>query len=454
MKKTIIFLIAILAFNSTTLSAQNVEIKPWNYDINIDFNDSTLFIRLNIEAYKRENWKSNYFLFNRYIKIDEAYLNNSPLKFTRSNDTLYFISSASNEINLSFQYEIPCSYNESLKITKSYSDSVFAYPVQFDSVQVFCERYGKYFPVIYDNFSNYKVNIAVPETYQVYSEYQADKNNSIKDKETYSFESYDEDLRFLITKTDIFHTKIKIQREGMNFEFWFLPYKRRLLSFDNKVPKYITEVSQMDSLYNVISNRSINAFKWFNINLWEQKIENFEFIETGIFGVALNMRRFILFDRSLMNMEVIDKYLFSHEIGHLWVGYNIEYQSKGFFFLSESINEYNNLLYFKSWAGEAEYENAIKNKINMHYRDEPFFTVSFDQVLNHKSGDLKYEIIYSKGVVFVHEFCKMIGEERYLKIIRDTYYKPSHYITLTDFENSIKVNGCWDEYLKLYQMKL
>ena len=155
-----------------------------------------------------------------------------------------------------------------------------------------------------------------------------------------------------------------------------------------------------------------------------------------------------------MNMEVIDNYAFSHEIGHLWIGFNIQYLSKGFYFLSESINEYTNLLFYESWAGEVAFENAIKNKINMQYSDKPFFTVSFEQVLNQRNGNLKYELIYNKGVVFAHEFRKMIGKEKFLKIIRETYYKPDDYITLIGFENSIKKNGCWDEYLKLYEMKL
>jgi hypothetical protein len=87
----------------------------------------------------------------------------------------------------------------------------------------------------------------------------------------------------------------------------------------------------------------------------------------------------------------------------------------------------------------------------MQYSDKEFFTTTFEQVLNQRNGDLKYELIYNKGVVFAHELRKMIGKEKFLKIIRDTYNKPDKYITLTDFENSIKQNECWQEYLKLFE---
>ena len=452
MKRIIILLNLIVALNTIVL-AQKAETKPWNYNISIDFKDSTLYFDVNLKAFRIKNRIQNYFLFNRYITIDEAYLNNDTLNFSRSNDTLYFKTN-DDELNINLRYKIPCSVYESLKIIKAYSDSVFAYPVQFDKNQIFFERHNKFFPVIYDNFSNFEVNISVPGSYKVLGEYSETNTQKSKNKIIYSYKFFDEDLRFLITKSDIFQYEKLIEYNNTYFKFSFLPKKKRLLSLTNNTPKYATETSQMDSIYNVISNRSVEAFKWYNNNLWEQKFDTLEFVESGIFGVALNMRRFILFDRSLMNMEAIDKYWFSHEIGHFWVGYNIKYLSKGFYFLAESIDEFNNLLFFESWAGKTEFENAIKNKINMEYSDKPFFTVTFDQVLNQRNSVLKTEIIYNKGVVFVYEFFKMIGKEKYLKIIRDTYFNPKHPITLTDFEENIKKNGCWDEYLKLFELNI
>lgn len=446
--------IIVLLLTSIILLAQKSETKPWDYNLNIELKDTVLYVNIDLKAYTTTHWGKNYLLFNRYIKIDKALLNDKPLSYTRSNDTLYFESSNIDEINLSMQYEIPCSFYESSKIIKSYCDSVFAYPVQFDTNQIFCERYSKYYPVIYDNFSNYNVKITVPKAYQTYTEYHVDEYELRGNKNVYTYNSFDEDLRFFITKSDIFQSTKVIQTNDSYCEFSFVHKDKRLLSVKNKIPKYTTVLNQMDSLYNVIANRSAQAIQWYNKNLWQQNIDTLSFVETGIFGLALNMRSVILFDRSLMNMEVIDNYAFSHEIGHFWIGYNIKYLSKGFYFLSESINEYANLLFYESWAGESAFENAINNKINMHFSDIQFFSASFEQVLNQSNGILKDELIYNKGVAFAHEFRKMIGKEIFLQIIRDTYYKPDGYLTLADFEYSIKKNGCWDEYLRLYEMKL
>ena len=446
--------IIIFVLTSIILKAQKLETKPWEYNLNVELNDTVLYVNVNLKACKTANWNKDYFLFNRYIKIDKASLNNKPLTYTRSNDTLYFKSPKSEEINISLNYKIPCSLSESSKIIKAHGNNRFAYPAQLDTNQIFCERYSKYYPVIYDNFSNYKAKITVPNSYKVYSEYLETKIKIAENKHIYTYNFFDEDLRFFITKSDIFQSKKAKKNDDTYFEFNFLPKDKRLLSVNNNTPKYTTDINQMDSLYSVIVNRSAMAMHWYNKNLWKQDIDTLPFVETGILGLAVNMRSFILFDRSLMNMEVLDNYACSHEIGHFWIGYNIQYLSKGFYFLSESLNEYTNLLFYESWAGKTEFENAIKNKTNMQYSDKEFFTTTFEQVLNQRNGDLKYELIYNKGVVFAHELRKMIGKEKFLKIIRDTYNKPDKYITLTDFENSIKQNECWQEYLKLFEMNL
>ncbi|PKP24834.1 MAG: hypothetical protein CVU06_04605 [Bacteroidetes bacterium HGW-Bacteroidetes-22] len=197
------------------------------------------------------------------------------------------------------------------------------------------------------------------------------------------------------------------------------------------------------------------AVDWYNANLWQQRIETLRFVETSILGLGACLESFILLDRSLMNIEVIDRYAVSHEISHIWLGIHTEYLAKGKFFLGETIPGYVNLLYYESWAGDDAFENAIQDKINLKLSEVPFYTVAFEQVLNQRKGSFQADdIIYHKGVAFVHEFRKLIGKEKLLKIIRETYSVPNHFVNLRDFEMNIKANGCWNEYLKLFEIKL
>jgi aminopeptidase N len=172
-------------------------------------------------------------------------------------------------------------------------------------------------------------------------------------------------------------------------------------------------------------------------------------------GLGVGLGNFILMDRILVNREAVDKYSLSHEIVHLWLGIHTEYLSKGKFFLGESIPEYVNLLFYESWAGENLFENAIREKTELTYSSGNFFTVSYEQVLNQRKGSAKSDgIIYDKGPQFVHEFRKMVGKEKLLKIIRETYSPPNHFVTIQDLENNIKKNGCWAQYLKLFELNL
>lgn len=454
-KLLILFCSTILTLYCISLQAQKPDIKPWKYNINIELKDSILWVNLSIKVIKAEQGQKGFLLFNRYIQIKEALLDDTPLKYTRSNDTLYFESFQKNEMTLLMQYEIPCSMFEYSKTVASYGDSIYAYSVLFDTSQIFCERFNKWYPVLYDNFSDYYVTISVPKTHKVFGYYPKVDCIDSAGKDIYSFYCFDEDFPFLIAQTNIFQRHKVIQHNTINYEFYFLSRTRRLVAIADKRPVYVSDLKQIDSLLNVSINRSIAAIEWYNANLWQQKIETLNFVETGILGLGACLGSFILMDRSLMNMEVIDNYAVSHEIAHIWLGIHTEYLAKGKFFMGESIPEYVNLLYYESWAGNDAFEKAIQDKINLKLSEVPFYTVTFEQVLNQRKGSSQADdVIYHKGVAFVHEFRKMIGKEKLLKIIRETYSVPNHFVTLKDFENNIKANGCWNEYLKMFDMKL
>lgn len=456
MKKiTLLFCCIILTFSCISLQAQKPCLKNCKYNINIDLIDSVLCINLSLKATKAETGQKDFLLFNRYIQIKEAKLDNSPLEYTRSNDSLFFEASQKNDMTLSMQYEIPCSKTGYSKTVASYGDSIHDYPTLFDSSQIFCERFNKWYPVLYDNFSDYNVTISVPKKHKVFGYYPQTDYADIAEKDVYSFYCVDEDFPFLITQSNIFQQLKVIKHKTTNYDFYFLPRSKRLFAVVDEKPVFVSDSKQIDSLLNVTINRSIAAVEWYNANLWQQKIETLSFVETGILGLGVCLGSFIVMDRRLMNLEVFNNYAVSHEIAHLWLGIHTEYLAKGKFFLGESIPEYVNFLFYESWAGDGAMEKAFQAKRNLKLSEVPFYTVTFEQVLNQRKGSLQADdVIYYKGVAFVHEFRKMIGKEKLLKIIRETYSLPNHFVALTDFEKSIKANGCWEEYMELFDLKL
>lgn len=454
-KKLILISTTILIFWVMCLNAQNSILVPLCYNINVELEDSTLLVDLNVRISKVTASDKVSFLFNRYIQIEEALIDDSPLIISRSNDTLYFETSQKKEMTLFMKYRIPCSLTESTKVMASYSDSIYSYPILFEKSQIFCERFNKWYPVLYDNFSNYKVNIVVPKTHRVFACCTESNCSEIDDKRAYLYSCNDEDFPFFITPINIFSQHKVIDYNNTRFDFYFLPRSKRLVSVKDSKPVYISDIAQMDSLLNISVNRAIRATDWYNTNLWNKEIKSLSLVETEIFGLAACFGSFVLMDRMLMNMEALENYALSHELSHIWLGIHTEYYAIGKFFMGESIPEYVNLMFYRSWAGSDAFEQAIQDKRNLTLFDVPYYTVTFEQVLNQRRGNRQAdEIIYHKGVAFVHEFQKMIGKDKLLKIISDTYSVPNHFVTFKDFEKFVKANGCWNEYLKLYEIVL
>ena len=89
-KLSILFCSTILTLYCIGLQAQDVDIKPWKYNINIELKDSALWVNLSLKITKAQKGQNDFLLFNRYIQIKKAILDDRPFEYTRSNDTLSF----------------------------------------------------------------------------------------------------------------------------------------------------------------------------------------------------------------------------------------------------------------------------------------------------------------------------------------------------------------------------
>lgn len=407
----------------------------WQYSMGIQLQDSSLKIDLTLRMKKTGGCPTSFLLFSRDNVISNIILDGSVPDYKRSNDTLFFKEAVKPDATLTIQY-----IANNLNTEKSR--------------QLFCERQMAWYPVLYNTFATYDVRIAVPESHQVFAYYPEISRSSKNGETVYSFSCFDEDFPFLITPADMHREKV-FSHDSTDLFLHYFGNARRLLAIKDGKPVYSANPAQTDSLIGVVMQRSAAALDWYNKNLWKQKIRKLHFVETDIFGLGAGLGYFIAFDRRLLNMEVIDRNAFSHELSHLWLGIHTDHFAKGKFFLGESVPEYVNLLFFKSWAGEEAFEKSIQDMIALSFYDVPFYEVTFDQVLNQRKGlPGDDELIYNKGVAFVHALQQMIGEEKLLKVVRETYSVPDHFVTLQDFENALKANDCFEEYEKLFGIKL
>lgn len=449
------FTLAVLLVFATNLPvlAQKPEAGTWSYTLHLQLTDTLLQVDVAINLPANHN-SSTWMLFNRHIGLHDVTLNGAPAGFHRAGDTLVVDTPADEATTLQMNYTFHRSEAGSWSDGAANAGNPAVAPAESNNTQIFLERFHKWYPVVYNNFAEYLISVVVPSTHVVYGWHRETGRDKAGDNTVYRYHCTDEDVPLFITRGDIFEAARQVDHNGTHFEFRFLPRDKRLLAVSDNKPVYATNPAQIDSLLQSTTTNALLAFDWFQANLWFQETDTVRVVESSIFGLAVGMKNCIVIDRSLMSMEALDGYALSHELGHLWIGIHTLYQAKGKFFLGESVNEYVNLLSYKSRAGSAAFEQAIRNKAELRYSEKPFFKARFDQVLNQGRGEGQFELIYNKGVVFMHEFCNRIGQQKLLSIIKGTYSRPNHFVTLSDLENQIRQHGCWDQYLELFGLEL
>jgi len=435
----------------TTLSYSQNTISINEYTIAVILQDTALSIdaSLSIENCKQQS----YMLFNSDISDYVLRTNDNNFNYIHKNDTL-FINSSIDSVRLNIAYNIPWDRDTCLivedelqRIRKS------------DEFQVFFERYYRWYPLLYDNFSNYKLSVTTNSSFGVFAYTSADSIISSGNRKTYFYNFYDEDIPFLISKLDVFNYKT-IKYKGTNFNFYFLENTKRLLEVKNNKPIFTVDSIKVDSINNHIYNRCIRITQWYQNNLKQKEIKNIDFIESTsphMGGFGLN--NLIYLNTQMINYDLYYKYQISHEIGHIWLGLNTKYKEVGRNFMSESINEYVNLLLYEDFFGKQEFDKLLKKEF---ISSSSHFSCSLKEVLNiRKNFNLNNQeqvnidvLIYKKGPLFLNEFRNKIGKEIFLKIINDTYTQEKKLITLSDFESNIKKHNCWKAYLELFELKL
>jgi hypothetical protein len=431
-----------------------------DYHLDIILQDSAIMVSGNMTLSSSVKSKNIFLLFNSCVEIQEFYMNNQSVNYSMHNDTIWFSKPTTEKAQISIRYTIPCSllYDTTSKGDAPYIKECSRVPLLYNHSQIIFERWYRWYPVLYDNFAQYHVSITTPSYFKAFSFVPVD---SIKFSDSFNihyFTLFDEDFPILVASMDICRKKT-ITEKGIRFNFYFIPDNPRFLKWEKifiTEPIFATDTRQTDSLLHIISRRCINAFFWYNDNLWKKDIKEINIIESTT-SAGFGLGNFILIDENLINLDLLWHHKVSHEIAHIWLGLHIEYECKGKYFLGESVTEYINLMFYESWAGKQALEEAILDSRDFReFKNPPKFTVTFDEVLQSKkhTTDIALHTIYAKGPVFLHEFRKLVGKEKLLQIIIDTYNEDNKLITLKDFENNIKKHKCWKAYKQLFKMVL
>jgi hypothetical protein len=440
-----------------TLNAKN-PVKVHDYRMEIAINNPVIDIVADITM--SASSKKSFLLFNECVQIKRILLNNQEFKYTFINDTMFFELHRSNA-TLHVEYSIP----ECITFQSIQEDSIVHgqhcnrfLPASQNHFQVLFERYYRWYPLLYNNWANYQVKVVVDDTCQAFGYIPEDSISVTTGKSYYYYNLYDEDFPFFVTSS-IPYRKTIIQADSVTtFNFYFLLSPKRFLKrVEESYPFAFTEdPHQKDSLLDVVMQRCVKAFQWYSQVLWKQDIVHINIIETSMGDVGFGLNSMIVVNPDMINWDILHQSSLPHEIGHLWVGQHTEYESKGKYFLGESVNEYIDCLFYEFLTNEEALDRKILDyKYFSDYKNPPQISVSFDEILQSRKhvSDITNDILYSKGPVFLHEFRRMIGKEKFLQIVKDTYSKAYKFVNLKDFERSIKRNKCYKAYKMLFQIE-
>lgn len=451
MKKILIVFYSLLLFNlfiNALFANKPVRINQYKMDISVEGHCVNVVLDMSIDIKD----KMPYLLFNQAFQINELLIEDKPVKYYFSNDTLFF-DAKQKKVVLHAEYTI---------ISKLFIPSDTDYkliPSSLNPFQILLERYYKWYPLLYNNFANYDVRITVPDSCFVFCFAPVDSIEFHNGKSIYYSHLFEEDFPVFITTSSCYQ-KQTFQVFETTFNFYFLPSDKRFLK-KIECPDtqflFTDSVLLKDSLLGIIINRVLQSYEWYSKNLWKQEIKEINIIEAakGLGGFGLNS--LILLNSDMIDYDLLRKNIISHEIAHLWIGLNTKYESKGRFFMSESLNEYVNLLFYESMFGEEALNDILMDyKFNRVYKNRPeYITISFSEVLKSRKQDsnIAEYIIYSKAPLFIHKFRQLIGKDKFLGIIKDTYNTTNQFITLKNFEKNIKKHHCWKAYKMLYKLE-
>lgn len=407
---------------------------PNNYQIQLALSDSIWNVSVELSGnvsydYERQ---MNYLLFNSDLSIDEFLCNEHSSSYLLQNDTLFFTASSSfNNIKLTY------SLNSILSNANT------------PNTQFFLERFIRWYPLLYDQFSNYKVTITLPGNYFVQACSKECRRHVQGNIIHYEYKLFDEDFPIFISKDGIYDT-LSLTKWKSTLSFYYIRERPRFLSMDAEGNKIFTSDSlQKDSLIHIIAYRTMDAFRWYNENLWKLPRRTIRIVET-LENQGVGFDRFILAGRSMINLELWNEMQFSHEAVHSWIGSHTLYVQEGKFFMGESVAEFVNWLYYKSWAGDKAFEKLIDDMQNLtYYTNIEYFTTDFQTILSlRKSTAQPYNDLYFyiKGPLFVYEFYKLIGEEKLFQIIRYIYKPRNRFAHYSLWESAVKKFHCEDEW--------
>jgi len=412
---TTVAMIAQKAFCQT----HQIDITSYDVVVNWDLRNNNLHVTANLELRKMNFIKEFKMLLNADAKINSI---NSNMDNNQINIPYYFVEKGT--LNLIVPPELQL--KEELTID-------FDYTLSIDTLKngmVFLRRENRWYPLRYDDIARWRLSVQIPNGYLVFSVGNLEVKKIFPEHSQFIWESENPlpSVPLIITKSASI-TKIVKNIDGKNINFYFS-------SKDTKVVKEIIAVTcDAFKFYNEL----IGDYGYTQLSLIE--IPDAPFVQSLSTVIMIGTPFIHYFNRGLNEWP-------SHEVAHQWCGAGIYIKSdtRGRWFIEESLTEYFRLMYLEKTKGENALKEVLQSKLKKYKsiagteKDVPIIDIKYPM-------KEKGIIIYNKGPYIMHKIRCKIGKKNWDNFIKEIYrnYK-GRFFTYDEFKKYLSTydedGGC------------
>jgi hypothetical protein len=259
----------------------------------------------------------------------------------------------------------------------------------------------------YSNVSEYKVDISIPEQYKLASTGNIIKESVSKNRKTYKIKA-DNVRDFAIVLSE----KFSINRGNID--------GTEVISYT------IGGLKNKQAL-----DYGMEALQIFNRLFGKYPYKQLSIVASDFFTGGMEYPNLVMIGQPLYetNLDLPLEYVIAHEVAHQWwygiVGNNAIKEP----WLDEALTEYSTLMYFEEKYGGHIKEQVYERMVEDRYEDFLGWRLGrgggilkgldeFDDQMQYSS------IVYGKGAMFIRELRRKMGDEAFMKAIReyfDTY---------------------------------
>lgn len=414
MKIINLFFLLSIVINSTTLSQSSiVKINSYDIDSKLALNAENIDLSVLCQIQTSDSISSAQFIFSSECNIYSVeYLQESKWK------SVPFKLNGKDSLLLLFN-------NEILVANKYLLRFKYSFPINILSDQpVIIDRGHRWYPLIIDQISTFKISCNVPKGYYVLAAGDLQSVNNYKDGTTFIWESQSAVFKMPLVVFSRNRYKIaEYDSLGISIDFYYL-------NADSiEISTIINEAAECITYYS----KYIGRYSYKTLTLFE--VTEWEGINTGSGLIMIGSQSL-----EMMKQKYYD--ILDLTIAQQWIGAGVfaNYGAPGFWFLSLSLPHYLRLMYIRQTKGEESFLESLNEPI-VKYKE---FAGKENDIpimdIESPNSREKSIILYGKGPYVINNIQNAMGDTKWLLFLQSLYKSfRGSILTYAEFEKHISV---------------